>query len=221
MKHEGVISLITRGYRFLLHRILVFDNYYIVCANIENAGNEREADFLPKTDDFCWKIISTNQEADELAANGFNFAAYELNLRASLDRDALVFCIFISKELAHIACLADNLRGKDTIDPIPFNVDFKNGEIVTGRALTVPKFRRLRLRNYSAYLLRRYCLERDITRINGTMLTNNYAALGAAALHKYMTIMSKCRFIKILWFKHFKEKKIEPTTPQQIMTQKI
>ncbi len=217
VKYEGVKSLISRGYTHLLHRSIVFEKYYVVCADIKNAGKDREADFLPKTDNFCYKIISTNREADELTADGFHLASYEFNLRASLDKDVVVFCIFIGKELAHIVCLANNIRGKATVDPRPFSIDFQHGEVVTGKALTIPKFRRLRLRNYSAYLLRMYCLERDITRIKGTMLVNNYAALGAASLHGYMTIISECRLVRIFWIKHYKCKQTELTTPKQVI----
>jgi len=204
-----------------MNRIFAFENYYIVYSSLKNAVNDKEADFLPKTDNFWWKMITTNQEADELATSGFNFGAYELNLRASLDRSVLVFCIFINKEIAHIVCLAENLRGKETIDPRPFSVDFQNGEVATGRALTVPKFRRLHLRRYSGYLLRKYCLERGITRINGTMLANNYPALVAATQSKYMTIISKCRFKKMLWFKYVKVTEMDPTTLKRIVARMI
>jgi hypothetical protein len=219
IKHEGVISLISRGFAFLLHRGFIFEDYYVILTKINISAEEHETDFLPETDNYYLHIISTNREADALAANGFDFTAYELNLRASLNKGAVVFCIFIGKELAHIVCAADNLRGKDNVDPRPFAVNFKDGEIVTGRALTVPKFRRLHLRIYSGYMLRKFCREKCISRIKGTVRANNYATLVNMAQFTFHNAVSKCRFIKILWFRHLKETKMEPTAMRQIFEQ--
>ena len=220
LKHEGVISLILRGYSYLLQRIFIFDDYYIIHTDLDKFKNDCEADFLPKTNDFYWQIISTNREADELAVNGFDFTAYELNLRASLDRGASVFCFFVGKEIAHIVCIADNLIGKDTIDFRPFNVDFQNGDVVTGRAFTVPKYRRLRLRAYSGYLLRRFFKEKGYVRPIGTMGVKNYPALANSARYHDTAVVAKCRYIKILWFKYFKEIEIGPFTMKEILEQR-
>ena len=89
LKHEGVISLISRGFLFLLNRFIMFEEYYIVVVDYRNVDKENEADFLPKTDNYCWKALSKNKETDELVANGFELGAYELNLRASLDNGAV------------------------------------------------------------------------------------------------------------------------------------
>jgi hypothetical protein len=86
IKHEGIKSLISRGFKFLLKLFIMFEDYYVVVVDYKNVDKENEADFLPKTDNYCWKAISTNKEADELVANGFELGAYELNLRASLDK---------------------------------------------------------------------------------------------------------------------------------------
>ena len=219
VRYEGWKSLISRGFDYLAHRICVFDKYYTVCLDPKITAQAKEADFVPKTDNYCWKMLSTIDEADELASDGFDFGAYEINLRASLDYDVIVFCIFINKELAHIVCLADNLKGKKNIDFRPFNVDFNNAEIATGKVLTIPKFRRLHLRTYSGFLVRRYCLERDINLIKGTVGEYN-ATLVSAAQDGYLTILSKCRYTKIFCFKHLKEEKFKPVKSKQLMEQK-
>jgi hypothetical protein len=219
LKHEGVKSLISRGLVFLLHRTFWTEAYFVISTDLEKYAEENREDFLPKKDNYFSRIISTNQEADELVARGYELGAYELNFRASLDRDITVFCIFIEKELAHIVCLADNPRGKEFIDPIPFEIDFQNGEAVTGRALTMPKFRRLHLRTYSGYLLRRYCLDNGIRRIKGTLRVDNYPAMVSMAQRKYHFAVARCRYIKILWFKYLKETKMEPTPVKLVYEQ--
>ena len=219
LKHEGVKSLVSRGFGFLLHCLFMFENYYVVVVDYKDVGKEVESDYLPRIDDHCWRIISTNQEADELIADGFELGAYELNLRLSLDKGAVAVCNFVGKELAHYSCLADNPRGKEAVDPRPFNVDFENGQIVIGRALTVPKFRRLYLRKYNGYVLRKYCWGRGVTGSKYSLQVNNYPALANAAQPPDKLIVSRCQFTKILWFKYLKEMEMEPTPLKQIVEQ--
>ena len=219
VKYEGIFRLISRGWNFLFSRLFVFDNYYIVSLDLGSIKNEIEADFLPDTENVDWKMITSNQEADELEKVGYHFGAYGLNLRASLDSDVNVFSVFVDKELAHIVCLADNLKGQKTIDYRPFSVDFKNGEIATGRALTMPKYRRLHLRIYSGFLVRRYGIEKGCKRIKGTVGEYN-ATLIASAKHGYLTILSICRYIKILCFKYHRESEMEPIKPKEVLEKK-
>lgn len=221
LKHEGVKSLISRGFTFLVNRCFTCEDYYIVTMDYSNADKEKEADYLPKAKNYCWKIISTNREADELIDKGFTLGAYELNLRASLDKNAVAICTFVDNELAHISCLADNPQGKKTVDPRPFDVDFKNKEAVVGLALTVPKFRRLRLRIYSGYILRRYCWEKGIRGGRFSIRANNYPTLAIAAQPPYKEAVSLCRLIRIFWFEYLKEKKMEPTPMKQIYEQTL
>jgi len=217
LKHEGIMSLIKKGLMFLSHRFFVFEDYYIVVSNNMDIDKEVEADYLPKVEDHCWWMLTTNQEADELVADGFELGAYELNLRTLLDKDAIAFCNFAGKELAHFSVLADNPRGKKAVEPLPFSVDFEHGQIVVGRALTVPKFRRLHFRKYNGYLMRKYRWARGKVSTKYPIQVNNYPALAIAAQPPERQIVSKCRFIKILWFKYFKETEMNPTPPKEII----
>ena len=220
LKHEGVIGLISRGYKYLLHRFFFYEDYYVVVSNYyKDIDKEVEADYLPKVDNHCCRIISTNGEVDELIADGFDLGVYELNLRISMDKGAVGFCHFVCKELAHYTFLTDNPRGKEAVDPRPFSVDYKNGQMVVGRSLTVPKYRRLHLRNYNGYVMRKYRWERGIKSTIYTLQVNNYPALVRAAKPPDKLIVSRCRLIKILWFKYLKEIEMEPTPLKQIVAQ--
>jgi hypothetical protein len=180
---------------------------------------EIEKDFIPAAKNYCSRIIATNKEADDLLADGFSFGAYELNLRASLDKDVLSFCLFIDKEFAHVSCLADNPRGKSVIDPRPFSVDYQHGEVVVGRAMTVPKFRRLHLQSYNGYILRKYCRERGIDRIISSVNAYNIPALAETPKAPDRHIKSRCRLIRILWFNMISEIKTENTILKQAVAQ--
>lgn len=219
IRHEGFLSLISRGFAYLKNRIFVFEDYYIVNASYKDADKENEADYRPKTSNCCWKAISTNRDADELLEQGFTFGAYEINLRASLDKGATALCIFVDKELGHLSCFTDNPRSKHIVDPLPFEVDFKNGYIAVGKALTIPKFRRLHLRIYNGHVLRKMCWGKGIKGARYTLRANNYPALAIAAQPPYKEAVSRCRYIKILFFKFFKENKMGPTPFTQIYKQ--
>lgn len=217
LKHEGLGSLISRTTSYIMRRLFLIDNYYVSRSIVADMPVENEEDFSPKADNFEARMISTNREADELVAEGFDLGAYGINLRASLDTGALSVCIFVDKELAHINCIADNENGRNVIDPRPFHIDFEKGDIVGGRAITVPKYRRLHLRAYSGYLLRKYFRENGYVYTTGTLGVNNYPALANAARLNITRIVSKCRYIKILGFSHFTEVPMEPTQPSEIV----
>jgi len=219
LKHEGLKGLVSRGTIFLSHRFFMFEDYYVVFQQLDNLPQEDEGDFLPLSDDFYSKIITTNKEADDLVSEGFVFGAYEPNLRASLDKDVISFSLFIGKEFAHVSCLADNPRGKHVIDPRPFDINYPNGDIVIGRALTVPKFRRLHLQMYNGFVFRRYCRERGIKRIMMSLNAHSIPALATAHQDFDSIVTSKCRYTKILCFKHLKEQKIESVSLNQIVSQ--
>jgi hypothetical protein len=217
VKHEGIKSTISRGFMHIIHHLILVDNYYIHVGGIHE---EPEEHYLPKVNNYCVRVISTNKEADELVAEGFDFGAYDFNLRATLDKGVSSICIFVDKELAHINCVAFSQTGKDVIDSHPFNVDFESGEAVGGRAITVPKYRRLGLRYYSSYLERKLYREKGCVRWLGTLGVKNYPALANSARYPYSTVVARCRYIKILWFKYTKETKIGPFTLKEILEQR-
>ncbi|HEY97727.1 MAG TPA: hypothetical protein G4O16_06050 [Dehalococcoidia bacterium] len=212
-------ALLSRGLIFISHRLFVSEDYYIVVSNHKDIDKEVEVDYLPKVDDHCWRMISTNQQLDELIDDGFEFGAYELNLRSFLDKGAVAVCNFVVKELAHFSVFADNPRGKEVVEPLPFKVDFEKGQIVVGRGFTISKFRRLHFRRYNGYLIRKYLHPRGITGSKYPLQVNNYPSLVSASKSSEKLIISRCRFIKILWFKYFKETEIKPTPLTQIVAQ--
>lgn len=220
VKYEGINSLISRALTSINRRLFLVEKYYLECIDLTVFPGEEERDFLPRVNNYCVRIISTNKEADDVLAEGFTFGAYELTLRKTLDIGALSFCIFMGRELAHIHSLAYTQKSKDVIEPRPFHVDFNNGDIVGGRSITIPKYRRLRLRTYSGYLLRKYYKEKGYSRSMGTLGIKNYPALANSARNPYEKIVAVYRHIKILWFTYFKETKINPITVKELLEQR-
>ncbi|MCK4723816.1 MAG: hypothetical protein KAT75_10945, partial [Dehalococcoidia bacterium] len=101
-KTEGIAVLVRRAFSFVFGRFFFYRAYYLYEQPIEDIGKLNDADFMPKINDFTLKIISTNQEADELEADGLEFRSQVGNARERLDSGAVAFCIFVGRELANI-----------------------------------------------------------------------------------------------------------------------
>jgi hypothetical protein len=54
-------------------RLFKHGTYFLYEYAIENIKDVREADFMPKIDNFTLKIVSTSDEADELEKEGLEF----------------------------------------------------------------------------------------------------------------------------------------------------
>ena len=77
------------------------------------------------------KIVATSQQADEMAADGFDFRLRFVTARRCLDKGATAFCIFSRREIAHIGWVATSEEAKNTFDPPPYQVDFSNRQACT------------------------------------------------------------------------------------------
>ena len=161
----------------------------------------------------------TREEVDKLVAEKYELGAYGINLRSSLGPGVLAFCIFVDRELVHINCITDNPRSKNILDLRPFPVDFSKGDVVGGRAITVPKFRRLGFRKYTGYQLRKYLHEKGYVRSIGTLGVNNYPALANTARNVHTRIIAKRRYLRILGISYVKETVMEPTPAIKIIEQ--
>lgn len=70
LQTEGFLSLLRHVLSFLNRGCFQYETYYLY----EHTLKERnEAEFMPKIQNFTFKIVSNNQQADELAADGLEF----------------------------------------------------------------------------------------------------------------------------------------------------
>ena len=65
--------------------------------------------------------------------------------------------------------------------------------------------------------MRKHTWLRGIVSAKYPIQADNYPALANAAQPPEKMIVSRCRFLKILWFKHLKEIEMEPTPPREII----
>src|SRR5208282_1332824 len=118
-QREGFIpmlkSLKNDALRFFGSYLFHYADYYLYEHTIEERC---ETYFLPKVGDYTVRVVSSNQQADMLAAEGDDFRKYLYSARQALDKGAIAFCIFVERELAHVSWVALTGEAKNTFDAI-------------------------------------------------------------------------------------------------------
>ena len=147
---DGLKGLLGRGSRFFLRWLFEYSTYYLYAKPVVHAEGVRVAASTLRIGDLTSKVVSSNAEADELEAQGFEFRSYVPNARERLDAGVMATCVFVGKELGHIAWVAFNQKALDSLGEPPYKVDFANGEAVGTDAWTNPKYRGKGLRNQGA-----------------------------------------------------------------------
>ncbi len=202
---EGLMPLVRRALSFVVGHFFQYGTCYLYEYHTETIRNLNQADFMPKIDDFTLKIVSTNQEAEELEAEGLEFRSQSIKSRKALDKGGVAFCVFVEGQLAHISWAGMTQEAKDALSEPPYKVDFSNGEAFTGGAWTSPRYRRKGLTDYSGFQVRQLLWESGITVVRGAVRTDN-----AAGLRSFTRLgrrwYAEARYLRILWWKYWKEK---------------
>jgi hypothetical protein len=202
---EGLPPLLTRGFAFLRGRFFQYGTYYLYEIDISKALKQnKEADLLPKVQDFILKIVYTKEQADELDREGFDFQHQVTDIRKRLDKGAIAFCIFVGHELANIGWITLTQQAKDSLTELPFKVDFSNNEACTGSA-TDPKYRNIGLMRYNYFKRLEFLKENGRLRDRAAVAKSNVASqMGVAKISN--NIYAEARFLKLLWWKFWWEK---------------
>ena len=208
LQTEGLIPLLRRGFPFLFRYFLRYGRYYLY----QHTLKERiEADFMPRIKDFTLKVVSTNKQADQISANGFeDFRQQFINARRGLDKGAIAFCVYVGNELAHIGWVAMTEEAKNTFDNVPYYIDFSNREACTGGTVTIPKYRSQGLMAYGYFVRFQFLIQK------GILTTRNAVKISNIASQKVMAkfsprIYAKARYLKVLWWKFWRETRLTET----------
>ena len=202
---ERLTPLVRSAFAFMVRRLFRHETYYLHEFEIKYIAKLNEADFMPNIDNFTFKIISTNQQADELEAQGLEFRSQIANARKMLDKGAIAYCIFVGRELANIGWAAMSEEAKKLIDLLPYKVDFSANEVCEGGVWTNPKYRQRGLHGYNDFKRRQFQLERGLVIGRGAIRKGNIASLRGNARFN-PKIYAEGRYLKILWWKWWKEK---------------
>ena len=164
---------------------------------------------MPRLQNLTVHIVSTNQQADELAARDFDCRSYSVHARRRLDKGAIAVCTFVKQELASIVWVAMTKEAKKSVDSLPYHVDFVNKEAHTGGTQTIPKYRRKGLMKYSYYKVFQFLGEQGIMTSRNAVRTSNIASQKAHASFGYR-IYARGRYLRILWWQFWKETPLVP-----------
>lgn len=208
---EGIKPLLKRGFAFAKVFFFDYGEYFLYEHPLLVERNEN--DYLPKIKDFTLKIISSNKEADELAAaTGYDFRRRFVSARRSLDKGAIAFCIFVNGEIAHIGFVAMSEEAKNTFDPMPYKVEFSNNEACTGGTETVPEYRSKGLMGYVYFKRFQYLREKGKVVSRNAVEKSNIASQKAHAIFS-PRLCAEARYLKLLGWRFWKEKPlVRPAT---------
>jgi hypothetical protein len=200
-QREGFVpmlkSLKDDALRFFGSYLFYYAEYYLYELTLQERN---EADFLPTVPNFTVQIVSSNRQADMLAAEGDDFRKYFYSARQALDKGAIAFCIFVEGELAHVTWAAFTEEAKNTFDAMPYRINFAEKEAYTGGTFTFPKFRGKGLMTYSSFKKYQFLREQGVKISRNSVKVNNVASL---RVHSKFApkIYAKVRYVRFLWWK--------------------
>jgi hypothetical protein len=136
-----------------------------------------EHKFLPRIDNYSYRIITSIDEANELLRDGYDI--FSLPFSETLDRlkhGAIAFCVLVGKDVAHVGWLGLTEEAKNTFDPHPFKVDFSRGEACAGGTMTAPQYEGLGLMGFGYYLRFEYLMRKGFFTLKSSVDANNLAS---------------------------------------------
>ena len=213
LQKEGLFAFFVKGVRFLRRSVFIHERYY----KYEFLLNEpMKLESAPKIKDFVFEIVTTSQRLKDLAAQGCDFGINVIGAEEKLNKGALMFCIFIGKELACVHWAAANQEAINTlINKTCYKTDFSNNEAYLGWSETNPQYRRSGLSMY--VISEKVRLLTAMGKITGKCLVaRNNVASRKVIIKCGGRIYGEGRYLKILWWKSWKEKPIvrEASSPQ-------
>ncbi len=177
LRKEGPVYFAKRMFSFsgyLVRRHFINQTVYLYEHSLESRDRQ---DYLPHLDSWELRVIHSNEDADAVAADGFeDYRDTFVFARRSLDKGAVAFCVYTNKELAHVGWLAVDAEGKGAVYRFPFEVAFENGQACTGGTYTIPKFRGRGLMPYGYFERFEYLRARGFTSSRNSVTVDNVAS---------------------------------------------
>jgi len=205
--NEGFIVLAGRAIAFIWRNIFSKGAFYLYQHEVIERDEKK---FLPRIDNYEVHIVHSNEEADELEANGLEFRSYHANAHVRLDSSGIAFCVFQDKKLMHIGWLAMSPEAKKMIDPLPYQVSFSKKQGCTGGTFTVPEYRGKGLMLYVYWLRLNYLWQQGWASSRNAVDINNIASNKVHAKFRPM-IYAKASIIKVLGYRIWKETPVSNT----------
>jgi hypothetical protein len=211
-QQQGISGIIRISILFIMSPIYKKESFYLYEYSIIQANH---TDLIIKdldASDLCFKVVDSNQEADNLEAEGFIFRSYPTLFNMGhrdythwLNYGAIACCTFRKKELAAInwVILSKQVQEKLTF---PLEVDYSNHEFFARGSWTNPKYRNLHVYQYTAKNRDNYLIRRGISKLRTSIgYTNQIGKTLVESMggHQY----GLAEYTRILFWKYWRENK--------------
>ncbi len=205
---EGLGGLLGRVYRLLVRRCFEYSTYYLYAKPVPRAEGLSEAQSTAGADGIMPRLVSSNEEVDELEAEGFEFRSHVPNARERLDQGAVATCVFVGNQLAHIGWVAFDQRALDSLNEPPYKVDFANREAVGTGAWTSPRHRGKGLGEHGASLFHMVARDNGIEVRRYAMRKGNIPSIKVQ--ERVSDPCGEGRYFRVLWWKSWRERPLPP-----------
>lgn len=162
LRTDGLVAFVKRGCAFAWSSLFEHQTYDLYAHYPANDHTLNETSFPAGLVGLRHEIVTTNEHADDLEAEGLEFRSKVNNARRRLNRGAIASCVFVGRELANIVWVAPTRRARNSLNQPHFEVDFAKKEVWVGDGWTNPKFRRRGLRVYGHLKGTQFLVQRGI-----------------------------------------------------------
>jgi hypothetical protein len=175
----AVITFAVNLAYFKAHYFL--DEHPLVDTDIQRNLGEREPD--QRSVQLNFKVVRTNQEAEQLEKMGFEFRShpYVFNTTTTyqqmLEFGMIAFCTFVDRKFAAISWVIPSKRAQRKFGAPPLRVDYANGEAMVRAAWCDPQYRGLGIYRYNAVNRDRYLAENGFKRLKSAENFENQAGI--------------------------------------------
>jgi len=185
VKTEGTGALLKGIGLFMIERVYSHSILSLGKTDWREELDLNEEAYKPDIDDISFKIIYSNQQADQLEEEGFSFRHYPTDYNYHLtcytdwlDKGVIACCTFVGKELGSISWVIPSQKAQDAIKTYPLKVDYANHEVFTRGVWVNPKYRGKGLLRYSHRRRNRYMVKNGMIFAKSTVGYTNLAGRG-------------------------------------------
>lgn len=188
---------------FLFRRVYRRQDVYLYEHSLVPRSRDK---FLPQLESYELRIVHSNEEADGLVAEGLeDFRSVFVFSRRPLEKKgAVVFCVYVGSEFAHIGWVALDEESKRYVDALPYRVAFGERQACTGGTRTVPKYRGKGLMAYGYYERLEYLRQRGYVSSRNAVAVTNVASQKAHSRFA-PTVYAVGHYTKLLRWSRWKE----------------
>ena len=208
LRTEGLLASIKRGLSFLGWFLFSYQTLYLYKAKLDD--DLYKIKLTPKIRNFTLKIISANEQIDQLVAEGFdldwllNSGWVFLSMNEALKKGAIAFYLFVERQLVTVSFVAIDGAAVDG----SWAGALSDKEAYLGWMGSNLKYRRLSggFGTYVYLETMKYLRRRGFNACHFTVRKRNTITQNAIAKNAGMKPYGEALYLKVLWWKLWKEK---------------